>query len=262
MNTRRESYNPLLKSYPDSERINAVSEGAECLYCRLIAQSDDAGRYYADPKVVLAKLFTHRMLGGLTVRQIANRIKELESVGLISVYQVDGKSYMQMINVVKRLRGDVEKNVFCPAPDVTTTGRRRADDVTTTGRQPNPVTDTTQPNPTQERAADAASASASFDSFWQAYPRKVAKQAAAKAFASAIKKTDAAKIIQAAEAFAKSDTGMSGEFCPHPATWLNAGRWDDDPKEWRRGDKSEPLGSLASRYLDPNSAEAEAWSPF
>jgi hypothetical protein len=61
---RRESFNPLLKSYPDSNRINSVSEGAELLYVRLIAATDDKGRFYANPHWVLAKLFTARMIRG------------------------------------------------------------------------------------------------------------------------------------------------------------------------------------------------------
>jgi hypothetical protein len=45
---RRESYNPLLKSYPDSEKVNAVCVGAETLFTRLLAQSDDLAHYYGE----------------------------------------------------------------------------------------------------------------------------------------------------------------------------------------------------------------------
>jgi hypothetical protein len=149
---KRESYNPLLKSYPDSEKINSVSEGAEVLYVRLIAASDDAGRYWGNPMMVLAKLFTHRMTAGqITVEEVESRLQQLAAVELIHFYEVDGKRYLQMVEVVKRLRSDITPQLFCPPPladDVTTTGRRRNDDGPPTG--PN----RTQPNPTQPLSPD------------------------------------------------------------------------------------------------------------
>ncbi len=110
-------YNPLLKSYPDSDKINAVSEGAEVLFVRLIAQSDDAGRYYGDPKFVLAKLFTSRMAEGqLTVKKIEDRICELEAVGLIERYTSGGSRYIQLVNAFKTVRKDKNPKYRFPGP--------------------------------------------------------------------------------------------------------------------------------------------------
>lgn len=74
-----------------------------------------------------------------------------------------------------------------------------------------------------------------FESFWNVYPRRVAKANAFVAFKNAVKRCDAKDIIDAAEVFGKSPKGR-GKFCPHPATWLNGDRWLDDPKEWNEGD--------------------------
>lgn len=68
-----------------------------------------------------------------------------------------------------------------------------------------------------------------FDAFWSAYPRKVGKQAAAKAFAKAAKKTDPASIINGAHRMAADPNLPQPAFIPHPATWLNQGRWEDAP---------------------------------
>ena len=57
---KEQSWYPLLKSYPFSEKINAVSLGAEVLFVRLIAQADDYGNYWGDPRMILATLFPHR----------------------------------------------------------------------------------------------------------------------------------------------------------------------------------------------------------
>lgn len=78
--------------------------------------------------------------------------------------------------------------------------------------------------------------------WWEAYPRKVGKQKAAQAWKRAgtrivndhdIDGTLAAeRLLEAARAFAKSDLGRDPVYCPHPASWLNAGRYDDDRTTW------------------------------
>lgn len=69
----------------------------------------------------------------------------------------------------------------------------------------------------------------SFDRFWAAYPAKVAKGAARKAWPKALKAAgDAERIIAGAERYAVDPNREPG-FTAHPSTWLNAERWDDDP---------------------------------
>ncbi len=133
MSTRNEAYNPLLKNVTDSDKLNAVSEGAECLYFRLIAQSDDAGRYSADPAWVLARLFTIRMGHGLTAKSIADRLEELWKVDLIRFYHINDKRYLEMVNVFKTMRKDVKTKLVYPQPvtePVTHPLRTRAEHVT------------------------------------------------------------------------------------------------------------------------------------
>jgi hypothetical protein len=67
-----------------------------------------------------------------------------------------------------------------------------------------------------------------FDDFWKLYPRKIGKQAAAKAFIKAIKTTEPEIIIAGATRYA-NDPNRVDAFTAHPTTWLNAGRWNDEP---------------------------------
>lgn len=67
-----------------------------------------------------------------------------------------------------------------------------------------------------------------FDEFWSAYPRRSGKIKAKDAFRKASKECDPSEIIAGAQAFA-DDPNRQDEFTPHPATWLNQGRWEDDP---------------------------------
>lgn len=70
---------------------------------------------------------------------------------------------------------------------------------------------------------------ADFDAFWKAYPRKAAKVAALKAWLK--RKPPLAECLKALAWQSKSKdwTKDKGKFIPHPATWINSGRWEDEP---------------------------------
>lgn len=70
-----------------------------------------------------------------------------------------------------------------------------------------------------------------FTAFWDAYPKKVGKGQARRAWSSMLKKgADPDEVVAAVEAFAKScaDAGTDPKFIPHPSTWLNGERWSDE----------------------------------
>lgn len=71
----------------------------------------------------------------------------------------------------------------------------------------------------------------SFTRFWNSYPRKMAKQAASKAW-SKIEATEVDLLLERLEAFKQSHewTKDDGNFIPYPATWLNGRRWEDELK--------------------------------
>ena len=83
---------------------------------------------------------------------------------------------------------------------------------------------------TRKRRRNTTPTPPGFDDFWATYPRRTAKQNAIKAYTKALKAgvppqriVDAAKRYAAAAAAAGSDP----RYIPHPATWLNGGRYDD-----------------------------------
>lgn len=70
-----------------------------------------------------------------------------------------------------------------------------------------------------------------FSAFWEAYPRHTNKQAALKAFAKI--EPDAELLRVMLDAIARQQTCEQwtkdgGQFIPHPATWLNGRRWEDE----------------------------------
>jgi len=68
-----------------------------------------------------------------------------------------------------------------------------------------------------------------FDALWDAYPKKVAKGAARRAFDRLMRRPDAPTIdtlIKAVERYASNVRDM--QYCAHLATWLNSERWLDE----------------------------------
>lgn len=68
-----------------------------------------------------------------------------------------------------------------------------------------------------------------FEEFWARYPRKIAKGNARKAYEKALKLASHDEIMSGLEQFVKAAPWDDDiRFCPHPATWLNGERWEDD----------------------------------
>lgn len=68
-----------------------------------------------------------------------------------------------------------------------------------------------------------------FDAFWSAYPRKVGKGAARKAWEKITRTVDPAVIVAGLTRQARSLTDAHERgYCPHPSTWLNQERWADE----------------------------------
>ncbi|VXB76093.1 helix-turn-helix domain-containing protein [Pseudoclavibacter sp. 8L] len=68
-----------------------------------------------------------------------------------------------------------------------------------------------------------------FEKFYEVYPRKVGKVDARKAFAKAARSTPAQYIVEGAARFAADPNLPEKQYIPHPSSWLNKGRWDDEP---------------------------------
>ena len=105
----------------------------------------------------------------------------------------------------------------------------------TVPNQPN-TTNSTEPNRTEphQPAGDPPLQERRFTEFWQAYPKKVGKAGCLKAWKKL--KPTAELFAQIMETLAKQKASEQwqregGRFIPNPLTWLNQGRWDDEPVE-------------------------------
>lgn len=88
-----------------------------------------------------------------------------------------------------------------------------------------------------------------FETFWKAYPRKVGKDAARRAFAKV--KVPVETLVAAVEAQKASPqwTKDNGQFIPNPATWLNQGRWEDEVEDLEDLRRKKAIDDM-ERYLN------------
>lgn len=78
-------------------------------------------------------------------------------------------------------------------------------------------------------SATAPDTNRRFDKFWGVYPRKEGKQAARKAFDRLEVDDGMLEVMVAAIVRQKqSDQWSDPRYIPHPATWLNGRRWEDE----------------------------------
>lgn len=76
-------------------RINAVSEGAELVFWRLLLIADDFGAFSLDPVQVRTQALPRR---DISPADLSGRVAELADVGLIRTYAVDGETYGEIVD--------------------------------------------------------------------------------------------------------------------------------------------------------------------
>jgi hypothetical protein len=116
----------------------------------------------------------------------------------------------------------------------------------------------TRPDPTHNNtAADAAE----FETWWEGYPRKIGKGAAAKAYTKARKSATAdelmAGLTNACAVWQAART--EDRFIPHASTWLNRESWTDQQDALPAMPRTEPArASVTLRQCDGTSCPGTA----
>lgn len=119
----------------------------------------------------------------------------------------------------------------------------------TVPNQPNTTNSTNRTEPTTPTGDAQALQERRFAEFWKAYPKKVGKASCLKAWKKLKPTAELHDHIMAAlEAQKRSEQWQreGGRFIPNPLTWLNQGRWDDEPTEVGTGATAKPSGTLGA----------------
>jgi hypothetical protein len=99
--------NRILRDWTDSESIDQLDVHAERFFTRLIMKVDDYGRYTANVKLLKSNLFPLRT--DIRETDIPRWLTACEKSGLIALYKVASKDYLQINNFKQVLRQKIEK---------------------------------------------------------------------------------------------------------------------------------------------------------
>lgn len=235
--------NRLLRDWTDSEIVNQLDATAEVLFLRLIMKADDFGRFTSNPRLIKSLCFPLR--DGLSDENIGQALEECEAAGLLRRYESEGKRCLEIRNFNQRLRAFKSRY---PAPPENL--KKSTPQKITVAKKP-----VIPPGKMQEM----------FAQFWEVYPRKVGKRAAMDKWERL--KPPLAQCLRAIEHQRLSPQWRKdgGQYIPHPATWLNQGRWEDAPKiEVTRKVPAKPMANPAGwlEWLAVNYPKADRNTPF
>lgn len=197
--------------------------------------ADREGRLEDRPLRIKAEVFPYR--SGINIDEMLNW---LDANDFIIRYSVDGKRYIQIENFTKHQnphKNEPASEIPCASDGCTASdkigtspeiiGSAPADSLSLDSGFLIPDS----PTPSLAPVAVADPAQDLFARFWKLYPNKKSKADAEKAWR---------KLKVTEELFAKITDGLArycvsrdwckdgGQFIPHPATWLNGKRWDDE----------------------------------
>jgi hypothetical protein len=217
-----------------NEILGVADPMATLLFEGLWLLADKSGRLEDRPLRIKGELFPYR--DGVDIEGL---LQFLTAEGFITRYTVEVKRYIQVENFDKHQnphRNEPESVIPSASEGCITTdfggttsailGGARADSLIPDSLNLIPdslITSTPPASP----SADL------FAKFWKLYPNKKGKAAAEKAWAK-LKITDAMYAL-ITSALAKHVvcpewTKDNGQFIPHPSTWLNGKRWEDEVK--------------------------------
>lgn len=178
---------------------------------------DDYGRFHADPRMLRAKCFPLKT--DVRDTDITRWLAACEKAGLLRCYRDEkSRALLEIQGFKQRARTDSRY----PSPDncqaidgqMTALGVVVCEDVDEGGSRAARAAE-------RERLKEA-------EEIYEAYPRHIAKKAAIKAIEGALREKPKEVLLEAVKRFALSVATKEPQFIPHPATWFNQGRWDDE----------------------------------
>ena len=209
----------IKESICTSDSVDQLGWFEEVLFYRLIVNCDDFGRFDGRTAVIKNRLFP--LKDNLTLKNVETAINKLARVGLITPYESGGKPFLFLPTWNEHQSVRAKRSKF-PEPEIIC-NQLQADE-SKCPRNPiqsesNPIRNP-NPNTRETRGAE-------FEKFWSAYPRKEGKQKARAAFEKV--EVPIETLLEAIENQKRSAQWCkdNGQYIPHPATWLNGKRWED-----------------------------------
>lgn len=217
----------ISKSLGSSRKFHAalqaggkLGEFCQVLFPLIVANTDDFGRMSGDA-------FTIKNVVLPTSRRpeadFENALVVLDSVGLIDRYVAEGDIYLQIIDFEEH-QPNLHKRTESRIPESPGISGKVRPNSTEFKRTESKRTE--QKDSAHEREADRL-----FAQFWDAYPKKRAKEVAQRAWEKRRPNSELLTVILRAlerQRLSPDWQKDSGRYIPLPATWLNQARWTDE----------------------------------
>jgi len=218
----------ILPNFYRSEDVGKMDWDTRLIFIGLWSYADDNGVGRDVSQLIVADLFPYDDTRE-TVARLSRGLQALSDGGQIIRYPLDGKPLLFIVKWDLYQRIDKPAKVRYERPEHE--GAVIRETVATPSLHPR---ETVVPGEGEKgrrgEVKDLSSADALdvFDLFWELYPKKEAKGAAAKAFKAASKKIDPNSIILGLKAQLPILVKTERQFVPLAGTWLNAERWADE----------------------------------
>jgi hypothetical protein len=203
-----------------SEPVNSLNWAEEVFYRRLHSVVDDYGRYHANLSLLRAALYP-LLLNKVSDSDVAKWLQATEKAGLVRVYEVDGKRYLEVLKFGQRQRAD--KSRF---PEPTNDGQMTVKRQTSAAVVVDVVVNEDEGVSRSARQGSQALPDG-FEIFWTAYPKRAGnnpKDKAAQAYKARVAEGHTpAEILDGAGRYAAfcRQTGKEGtEFVMQAKTFL------------------------------------------
>jgi hypothetical protein len=111
-----------------SDRVDALGVHAEVFYRRLMSVVDDYGRFDGRASMLRSSLYPLR-IDKVREADISRWLAEVQSAGLVALYAIDGKPYIQLLDFRQHIRAMQSKFPAPPDDALHTQCIRSADEV-------------------------------------------------------------------------------------------------------------------------------------
>jgi hypothetical protein len=235
----------LLKiGFFENEDLAQLPDKARLLFAGLWLLADRAGRLEDRPLRIRGQVFPYEMVDcdllleqlagrGFIRRYVAGEHRIITIPKFLAHQNPHVREPESKLPAISQSLGSASASTG-PAPGQHSSGPAVTDPVTDPVIDPESVKDRLSPSapPRAKRSAKTGSDDPLFSKFWAAYPRKEAKPKALKAWQQISPDTALlGKMLDALSWQSRQPkwTKDRGEFIPHPASWLNGRRWEDEP---------------------------------
>ncbi len=258
--------------FAKNEFLAQRSFSARLLFALLPTIADREGRLEDRPLRIKGELFPYEEIDvNALLDELAGMLPGQDHPFIVR-YEVDGVRYIQIVKFSQNQNPhkDEKASSIPPcdyrAPSVLSTEQASEKHHTNTKQAPNArLKESVTSNKESGKGGSGGKEpkrndGKPFDAFWAAVHHKAGKRAAESAYTMAVKRIRVeerdvephAFLLERMQAFAKSPQAHPADHrAIHPSSWLNQGRYDDDPETWQETQHSQGSTPMHNGPADP-----------